>query len=55
LNKQPIRGKDKYLVQWKGFMTELDTWEKKKNLGNTKEEIENFEKEYRRDTKDIRR
>ena len=25
LNKQWIRGKDKYLAQWKGFMEELDT------------------------------
>jgi len=27
LNKQKIRGKDKYLVWWKGFMAESDTWE----------------------------
>jgi len=32
LNKQKIRGKDKYLVRWKGFMAESDTWEGKKNL-----------------------
>jgi len=32
LNKQKIRGKDKYLVRWKGFTVELDTWEGKKNL-----------------------
>ena len=25
LNKQRIQGKDKYLVQWKGFMAESDT------------------------------
>ena len=25
LNKQQIRGKNKYLVQWKGFTAELDT------------------------------
>jgi len=27
LNKQQIREKDKYLVQWKGFIAESDTWE----------------------------
>ena len=46
LNKQQIRGKDKYLVQWKGFTVESDTWEERENLGNTKEAIEEFEKEY---------
>jgi len=55
LNKQWIRGKDKYLVQWKGFTVESDTWKGKENLGNAKEVIEEFEKEYRRDMEDIRR
>jgi len=27
LNKRKIRGKDKFLVQWKGFTAEGDTWE----------------------------
>jgi len=34
------------LVCWKGFTAELDTWEKRENLENTKEVIEEFEKEY---------
>ena len=34
---------DKYLVQWKGFIAEHDTWEKRENLGNTKEVLEEFE------------
>ena len=34
---------------------ELDTWEEKENLGNAKETIEDFEKEYRRDIEDVRR
>jgi len=46
LNKQQIRGKDKYLVQWKGFMAESDTWEGIENLENAKEAVEEFEKEY---------
>jgi len=36
-------------------MVESDTWEGKKNLGNAKEAIEEFEKEYRRDMEDVRR
>ena len=46
LNKQQIREKDKYLVQWKGFTVESDTWEGRENLGNTKETIKEFEREY---------
>ena len=29
LNKQQIREKNKYLVQWKGFTAESDTWERR--------------------------
>jgi len=47
LNKRKVRGKDKYLVRWKGFMAESDTWEGRENLENAKEAIEEFEKEYR--------
>jgi len=36
-------------------MVELDTWEEKENLGNTKETIKEFEKEYRQDMEDIRK
>ena len=46
LNKRKVRGKDKYLVCWKGFMVESDTWEGRENLENAKEAIEEFEKEY---------
>ena len=46
LNKRRIRGKDKYLVCWKGFTAESDTWEGRENLKNTKEAIKEFEKEY---------
>ena len=53
LNKRRVRGKDKYLVRWKGFTAESDTWEGRENLGNAKEAIEEFEKEYRRDTEDV--
>ena len=53
LNKQRVRGKDKYLVHWKGFMVESDTWEEKENLKNAKKTIKEFEKEYRRDMEDM--
>jgi len=36
-------------------MAEADIWKGKENLGNAKEAIEEFEKEYRRDTEDVRR
>ena len=32
LNKQKIRGVVKYLVQWKRFTVEYDSWEKKEDL-----------------------
>jgi len=53
LNKRRVRGKDKYLVRWKGFTAESDTWEGRENLENAKEAIEEFEKEYRRDMEDV--
>ena len=36
-------------------MVESDTWEGRENLGNAKEAIEEFEKEYRWDMEDIRK
>jgi len=43
LNKKKIRGVVKYLIQWKGFIVEGDTWERKENLKNMKELIAEFE------------
>jgi len=42
LNKRKVRGTEKYLVQWKRFMVEHDTWEKKENLVNTRELVNKF-------------
>lgn len=47
LNKRKFRGNDRYLVQWKGYTTEKDTWEPKENLGNVEDLVREFEKEYR--------
>ena len=49
MNKRKVRGRDKYLVQWKGCMAEEDTWESRENLKNTMELVEEFEREYRRE------
>jgi len=55
LNKQRVRGKDKYLVHWKGFKAESNTWKGKENLKNAKEAIEELKKEYRQDMEDVTR
>ena len=48
LNKRTIRGKKKFLVRWKGYTAEKDTWKNRENLENTKELVEEFERKYRR-------
>ena len=53
LNKQQIKRKDKYLVWQKGFTAELNTWEGIENMRNTKEVVEEFEKEYQQDMEDV--
>jgi len=44
LNKKKMRGVEKYLIRWKGFTAEGDTWERKENLKNAEELIEEFER-----------
>jgi len=43
LNKKKMRGVEKYLIRWKGFMAEEDTWERRENLKNAEELIKEFE------------
>jgi len=43
LNKRKIRGVDKYLVRWKEFTAEYDIWERREDLGNAREVLEEFE------------
>ena len=43
LNKKKMRGVEKYLIRWKGFTAEGDTWERRENLKNAEELIEDFE------------
>jgi len=54
LNKRKVRGKDKFLVWWKGFMAEGDTWESQENLQNAGDLLRELEKEYSRDDKEVR-
>ena len=44
LNKRKVRGVVKYLVWWKRFIVEHNSWEKEENLENTKEVVTDFEK-----------
>ena len=46
LNKRRVRGKDKFLVRWKGFTAEGDTWESRKNLQNAGDLLREFKEEY---------
>jgi len=55
LNKQVVRGKEKFLVRWKEYTVEEDTWEERENLGNAKELVEEFEREYGEEAKELRR
>ena len=43
LNKRKTRGVEKYLVQWKGFTVEGDTWERRENLKNAEKVLADFE------------
>ena len=43
LNKKKTRGVAKYLVWWKGFTAEGDTWKREENLKNAEELIKVFE------------
>ena len=55
LNKRKIRGKNKFLVRWKGYTAEADTWEDRGNLRNTGKLVEEFEREYGEEDKEVRR
>ena len=49
-----VRGREKFLVQWKRYIAEGDTWENRENLKNAKELVEEFEREYREEAKKVR-
>jgi len=43
LNKRKVRKVVKYLVWWKRFTVEYNSWEEKENSENTKEVVVEFE------------
>ena len=43
MNKRKVRGVVKYLVQWKGFTVEYDSWKKEEDLENVKELVAEFQ------------
>jgi len=49
MNKRKVRGRDKYLVRWKGCTAEEDTWESRENLKNAMKLVEEFERNYSRE------
>jgi len=55
LNKRKTRGKDKFLVRWKGYTAEADTWEDRGNLKNVGKLVEEFEREYGEEVEEVRR
>ena len=44
LNRQERRGKMRYLMKWKEYTVEENTWKRLENLKNIREKIEEFEK-----------
>jgi len=42
LNNRKVREVMKYSVHWKGFTVENNTWEKKKDLENVREVLDEF-------------
>ena len=42
LNKRRMREVNRYLVWWKGFMAESDTWEKEEDLEHARELVDEF-------------
>jgi len=55
LNKRKFRGRDRYLVQWRGYMVKEDTWEPRENLGNIQELVDKFEEKYREGVRRIKK
>jgi len=56
LNKKKMREVEKYLIRWKGFTAEGDTWERRENLKNVEKLIKEFERggvEVRRQEREV--
>ena len=55
LNKRKFRERDRYLIQWKGYTIEEDTWKPRENLENVQELVDRFEGEYREEARRIKK
>ena len=53
LNKRKVRRVIKYLVQWKEFMIEHDSWKKEKDLENIKKTVEEFKRRVNKIIKEV--
>ena len=49
LDRRERRGKLKYLVRWKSYTREEDTWKGLQNLKNVMDLVEEFKKEIRKE------
>jgi len=54
INKRIVQEKEKFLVRWKGYTAEADTWESRENLENARELVEEFEREYGEEAEELR-
>jgi len=55
INKRIVRGKEKFLVRWKGYTAEADMWKSRENLENARELVKEFEREYGKEAEELRR
>ena len=55
LNKRKFRERGRYLVQWRGYTVEENTWEPRENLGNIQELVDRFEEKYREGVRRIKK
>jgi len=54
LNKRVVREKKKFLVRWKRYIAEEDTWESRENLENAKELVNEFERKYGKEVEKLK-
>ena len=48
MGKRKIQGKEEYLIKWKGYSKDDNTWEPKKNLAHSQELLRGFEESLKK-------